>query len=187
MAKRNGEFSKWVVDQLNTSLPEESRIVELGPGPGVGLEEILKRFPQARVWGVDPSAEMLSQSRKRNSATVATGRLSLIQATVASLSEIAPVDVIVANHVLYFWHEPESELAQIHGFLRPGGLLALGYQLKQNMPPMAQKNFPRLGHLLYESEADVDRLFRAAGFTAVSNLIKGEPDAPEGRLALGTA
>jgi hypothetical protein len=52
---------------------------------------------------------------------------------------------------------------------------------------MAQKNFPRLGHLLYESEADVDRLFRAAGFTAVSNLIKGEPDAPEGRLALGTA
>jgi trans-aconitate methyltransferase len=187
MAKRNGEFSRWVVDQLRTSVPEESRIVELGPGPGVGLEEIVKRFPQARVWGIDPSAEMLSQSRKRNSATVATGRLSLIQGNAASLSEIAPVDVIVANHVLYFWHEPADELAQIHSFLLPGGLLALGYQLKQNMPSMAQKNFPRLGHLLYESEAEVDSLFRAAKFTSVSHLIKGEAAAPEGRLALGTA
>jgi hypothetical protein len=79
------------------------------------------------------------------------------------------------------------ELAQIHGFLQPGGVLALGYQLKQNMPGMAQKNFPRLGHLLYESEAEVDRLFQATNFTSVRHLIKGAVEAPEGGLALGTA
>jgi len=33
---------------------------------------------------------------------VNSGRLSLRQGTVTTLAELAPVDAIVANHVLYF-------------------------------------------------------------------------------------
>lgn len=69
MARRNGDFSRWVVGEVGKQCAgEEMRIVELGPGPGVGLQEILRVFPRAQVWGVDLSGEMLSQSRKRNLA-----------------------------------------------------------------------------------------------------------------------
>lgn len=188
MARMNGEFSWWVVQQVQNSHDGEAgRIAELGPGPGIGLEAMLRQFPQARVWGIDPSPVMLSQAKKRNLAAVKAGRLTLIKGSASALSEIAPADIVMANHVLYFWHEPTAEMAQIRHCLREGGLLALGYQLRHNMPPMAQKRFPQDGHLLYDSEDDVDKLAHAAGFSAVSHLVKGPTEAPHGRLILAVA
>ena len=188
MARSNGEFSRWVVQELShQQLNAGGRIVELGPGPGVGLEEALQRFPRARVWGVDISPEMISQSRNRNQALIDSGRLTLILGSVERLAEIAPIDVVFGNHVLYFWHDPALVLQQIHGFLRPGGVLALGYQLKRNMPPMAQKYFPLDGHRLYEADDQMDALLRAAGFATIDHRIKGSPETPEGRVAIATA
>jgi SAM-dependent methyltransferase len=188
MARANAGFSRWVIGQLAEHYHGSTgRIAELGPGPGIGLEAALHQYPQARVWGIDPSPEMLSQSRKRNIGEIQAGRLTLTEGGTASLAAIAPVDVVVANHVLYFWHQPAHELAAIHAALRPGGLLALGYQLKQNMPRMAQKHFPPQGHLLYSSDEQVARLLEAAGFAAITHHVKGPPGAPHGRVALATS
>jgi hypothetical protein len=52
------------------------------------------------------------------------------------------------------------------------------------MPPMSQKQFPRQGFRLYDSEEEVDSLLRSAGFARVVQSVKGSPDRPEGRLAL---
>lgn len=188
MARGNGSFNLWLVAQTR-QLPghEPLRIVELGPGPGIALAEILRAFPKALVWGVDPSPEMLSQSRKRNRAEAGSGRLTLIQGDIASLGELAPIDLVLATHVLYFWHQPTDELSKLHGILRPGGLLALGYQLRPHMPSMAQKTFPEEGHLLYDRDDQVASLLHAAGFKDVSFKVNGETDAPAGRMALATA
>lgn len=188
LARGNGDFNRWMVQQVNGKVDGEvGRIAELGPGPGVGLEALLRQFPQARVWGIDLSPVMLAQARKRNLAEVEAGRLTLIQGSVSALADIAPADVVMANHVLYFWHEPAAELTQIHRYLRPGGLLALGYQLRQNIPPLARKRFPEDGHLLYGSDDEVGELARGAGFTAVSYLVKGAPEKPAGRVAVAVA
>jgi trans-aconitate methyltransferase len=188
MARFNGDFNRWVVEELGKECKDQpARIVELGPGPGVGLEAALRVFPQARVWGVDPSREMLSQSRKRNLGDAESGRLTLLEGSVESLADLVPIDIVMANHVIYFWHQLPAELAQLHGFLRPGGLLALGYQLRNNMPKAAQTNFPKLGHVLYDSDDALIRSLREAGFTSVSVLTKGSVDAPEGRLSIATA
>ena len=188
MVRFNGDFNRWAVEELRKRCKDEpARIVELGPGPGVGLEAALRAFPKARVWGVDPSPEMLSQSRKRNRVEAESGRLTLVEGNVGSLAELAPIDIVMANHVIYFWHRLSDELAQLHGFVRPGGLLALGYQLRQNMPAAARTNFPKLGHVLYDSDEAVERSLRAAGFTSVSVLVKGSVDAPEGRVVIATA
>ena len=188
MARSNADFSRWVVHELSEQQKsEDGRIVEIGSGPGVGLEEALKQFPRSRLWGVDLSPEMASQARSRNRMSVSAGRLSLTVGGVARLAEIAPIDLVFANHVLYFWHEPEAELRQIRAFLRPGGLLALGYQLKQNMPVMAQKYFPLDGHLLYETNDQIDGVLRGAGFSSISHRVKGPVAAPEGQLAIAIA
>ncbi|MFL6108888.1 MAG: class I SAM-dependent methyltransferase [Marmoricola sp.] len=187
MAKGNAALSRWVVDQVVAHQGTAAeRIAELGPGPGVGLELLLERFPDAHVWGIDISTVMLAQSRKRNRAALDAGRLTLLEGGVASVSACAPADVVMANHVLYFWPDPVAELTELRSSLRPGGLLALGYQLRQNMPAMAQKRFPAAGHRLYETEADVTGVAVAAGFSAVAHKVKGPADAPEGRVLLAT-
>jgi trans-aconitate methyltransferase len=188
MARGNAGLSRWVVDEAATHLGEVvMRVAELGPGPGVGLEALLARFPEAQVWGVDLSSLMLSQSGKRNRSAVAAGRLTLLEGGVSALSATEPADIVMANHVLYFWQDPEAELARIRGFLRPGGLLALGYQLRQDMPAMAQRRFPPAGHRLYDAASDVTRLAVAAGFGSVTQIVKGPADAPEGRVMVATA
>lgn len=183
MAKSNATFSVWVVGEIRTVYPTEpARIVELGSGPGVGLQETLRQFPSAQVWGVDPSREMLSQARKRNASAIRASRLGLVHGDSSSLESLGPVDMIFANHVLYFWREPVSELQRLRRALGPGGIAALGYQLRENMPSMAQTQFPRLGHTVYETEGDVEALFRAAGFGSVDHRLKGSSERPEGRL-----
>jgi SAM-dependent methyltransferase len=182
MARANADFSRWVIQQVAGYCGGSiGRIAELGPGPGTGLAAALLQFPQAQVWGIDPSAVMLSQSRKRNLTEVQGGRLILTEGDTASLAAIAPLDVVLANHVLYFWHQPADELAAIHTALRSGGVLALGYRLRQNMPAMHQKHFPRQGHLLYDSDEQVTGLLTAAGFATISYQVKGH-----GRVALAT-
>jgi trans-aconitate methyltransferase len=188
MARGNAELSRWVVEQAAAAHGGAvGRVAELGPGPGVGLEALLARFPDAQVWGVDISSVMLAQSRKRNRSAVATGRLTLLEGGVSALSASAPTDIVMANHVVYFWRDPAAEMSQIRSFLPPGGLLALGYQLRQNMPAMAQRRFPAAGHRLYESEADLTQLAVAAGFGSVTHVVKGSTEAPEGRVLLAVA
>jgi trans-aconitate methyltransferase len=188
MAKGNAALSRWVIDQAAVHLGGTAeRIAELGPGPGVGLETLLETFPDAHVWGIDISSVMLSQSRKRNRTALEAGRLTLLEGGVETLSACAPADVVMANHVLYFWRDPVAELAAIRSSLRVGGLLALGYQLRENMPTMAQKRFPVAGHRLYESEQDVTSVAVEAGFSDVVHQVKGHADAPEGRVMLVTA
>jgi ubiquinone/menaquinone biosynthesis C-methylase UbiE len=185
MARGNGSFNRWVVQEIAARLPDGvERAVELGPGPGVGLEGLLAKFPTALVWGIDLSPEMLSQSRGRNSEQSSAGRLILIEGGVESLQALAPIDLVMATHVLYFWHEPAEAVAQIYRALGSGGAFALGYQLRLNMPPISQKNFPKEGHVLYDSDGAVSTLLTRAGFKDVGFVVMGPSEAPEGRLAL---
>jgi len=188
MARGNADFNRWFVHEISSlSSNDVRRIVELGPGPGIGLQETLRAFPEARVWGVDPSPEMLAQARKRNVEHIRSGRLTLLEGDVASLEGLAPLDIVLAAHVLYFWHRPDAELSRLRSAVRPGGMLALGYQLRPNMPPMAQRNFPKEGHLLYDSDTQLTELLEGAGFQDVRFLVMGPSEAPHGRLALGRA
>jgi len=188
MARGNADLSRWVVHQA-AARPGDGmhRVAELGPGPGVGLQALLQQFPDAQVWGVDVSPVMLSQSRKRNRAAVSSGRLVLLEGDVSALGAAAPADLVMANHVLYFWPDPVAELTRIRNCLRPGGLLALGYQLRQDMPAMAQRRFPPAGHRLYGSDEEVTALATNAGYASVAQHVKGPDDAPEGRVMLATA
>jgi SAM-dependent methyltransferase len=127
---------------------------------------------------------MLGQSRGRNRAEVRSGRLVLIQGDVTALGDLAPLDLVYATHVLYFWHQPDEELRQIHRALRPGGRLGLGYQLRHLMPGVARKTFPTFGHRLYDDDDEVARLLTAAGFQKVDIALWGPPESPHGRLAL---
>jgi SAM-dependent methyltransferase len=188
MARGNAGFNTWVVAALREGLDPSmvTRVIELGPGPGVGLACLLDAFPHAQVWGVDQSSTMLGQARRRNKAAVRAGRLQLVQGDASAAQTLAPLDLIVAVHVLYFLRDPVQQLTRLREALAPSGMLALGFQLRQNMPKPAQEQFPRAGHRLYDSDDEVRLVLTGAGFTNVDIAVKGPADAPHGRLALAS-
>jgi trans-aconitate methyltransferase len=186
MVRGNGAFNTWVVESLRERLHPEAvtNVVELGPGPGVGLACLLDAFPRAQVWGVDQSPTMLGQAGRRNAPAVRAGRLRLVQGGASAVQAFAPLDLVVAVHVVYFWPDPVQQLAQLRAALAPDGALALGYQLRQHMPPVAQQQFPRVGHRVYGADDDIRHMVSEAGFADVDITVKGAADAPHGRLAV---
>jgi trans-aconitate methyltransferase len=174
MARGNDCLNEWVVDRLaERSTPPVRRVAEIGSGPGVGLTHLLAAFPTAQVWGIDQSAVMLRQARRRNASDSRTGRLTLVRGDTTAVGGIAPVDLIVAVQVLYFWPDPLTELRRLGNALTDGGMLSLGYQLHNTMPPTLQKAFPAAGYRLCTADADVTTLLREAGFKRVDVLARG--------------
>ncbi len=190
MVRGNATFNRWLIETVaDRTGAELARIAELGCGPGVGLEKLLLVFPAAQVWGIDRSPVMIVQSRRRNAREIEGGRLHLIQGDVSALDELAPLDHVVAIHLLYFWHQPGVELARVRAALRPGASVAMGYRLRKDMPRVAQRQFPAEGHRLYDSDQQVIALLHEAGFADVEITTQEATSGQgsSGRLAIGAA
>ena len=185
MSRSNAAFNRWVVSVVAQEAPGARRVLELGSGPGVGLSALLDRFPDARITGADPSAAMHAQALRRHRRAVTAGRLDLVRGDLGAAADLAPFDVVMAVHVLYFWSDPVGQLVEVRGALAPGGLIALGYRLRPDMPAAAQRDFPATGHRLYETDDDVLAVFVAAGFAPADVRVVTETGGPGGRVALG--
>jgi SAM-dependent methyltransferase len=188
MARNNADFNRAVVQQAATSTSIEVQVVaELGFGPGVGLSALLESFPDARVVGADPSPVAVSHATRRNRSAIGSGRLELVEGDAAALRQFAPLDLVIAVHVLYFWHDAQVTMRQVKNLLRPGGRLAVGYQLMTHMPPAAQRDFPAEGHVLYASDRDVQEAIVAGGLVPGEPVVFGPPEQPVGRVLIATA
>jgi ubiquinone/menaquinone biosynthesis C-methylase UbiE len=124
----NRKRNRWVVSLLDVRPTD--RVLEIGFGPGIAVAELARRADRGRVHGVDHSAVMVRQARRRNRAAVRAGRVHLVRASVDELPAFdgGPFDVIVAVNTVGFWPRPVDQLARLRGLLRPGGRIALASQ-----------------------------------------------------------
>jgi trans-aconitate 2-methyltransferase len=99
-------------------LESAETIFDLGCGPGNSVELLLRRFPRARVVGVDTSEAMLAHARRR-----VPGAEFLLQ-DIESWTPQQPVDLIFANAALHFIPHHETLIPRLASFLKPGGRFA---------------------------------------------------------------
>ncbi|SFE10737.1 trans-aconitate 2-methyltransferase [Blastococcus tunisiensis] len=94
-------------------------VVDLGCGEGRLTTELARRWPAARVTGVDSSPEMLA------AAAADPGPVEFVLGDVRDWAPPGPVDVLVSNAVLHWVPGHEALLPRWAGWLRPGGWLAV--------------------------------------------------------------
>lgn len=100
-------------------LPEAEVVVDVGCGPGNSTELLARRFPDARLVGIDTSAAMLEAARRR------LPDAAFIEADAATWRPDRPVDLLFANASLQWVGDHATLLPRLLGLLRPGGVLAL--------------------------------------------------------------
>lgn len=99
---------------------DPSLVVDLGSGPGTLTATLAERWPEARIVGVDSSAEMVRAAKER----ALPARLEFVEADIRSYAPDAPIDVLVSNAALHWVPEHLELLPRLAGWLAPGGWLA---------------------------------------------------------------
>lgn len=117
-----------IVDAL--PLTGQSRVLEIGCGPGAMAREIALRAPQGHVLAIDRSAKAIAQAKAGSADLLASGRLRLRQVAVEKLELLedeTPFDFAVAVRVgALDGRHPELEtqaLKCIARALKPNGRL----------------------------------------------------------------
>lgn len=129
-----------------------SRILEVGCGTGKNLAHLGRLFPQAHLWGLDLSADMLRVARKKLKGQAK--RLTLIQATYdRPMAEEPYFDLVVFSYALSMFNPGwEQALAAASRDLAPGGAIAVVDFHDSNSPIfkhwMALNHVRLDGHLL---------------------------------------
>lgn len=154
----------WVLELLEIH-PSDS-VLEVGSGPGVGLQLAAVRAYQGQVAGIDQSETMLEMARRRNRALIEAGQIELQLGSADKLPFAdTTFDKAMTMNSLHLWPDPVAGLREIKRALRPGGPIAVAFT-----------------RFSYTSADKFERQLLDAGFTDVS-VHSGEP----GTCALGRA
>jgi S-adenosylmethionine-diacylgycerolhomoserine-N-methlytransferase len=102
-----------------------ARILEVGCGTGKNLVQLGRQFPEARLWGLDLSGDMLAVARKK--LQILAPRLTLIQAAYDHPVEEKPFfDLVVFSYALSMFNPGwEQALSAASRDLAPGGAIAV--------------------------------------------------------------
>ena len=124
MARGNRKAIEWTVSQLD--IGERDNVLEVGFGPGVGIECAARRATSGHVHGVDRSPTMVDVARRRNAAAVLEGRVDLREADAMHLPYASlTFDKVFSVHCIYFWSDPVQTLEELRRVLAPGGRIAI--------------------------------------------------------------
>jgi trans-aconitate 2-methyltransferase len=93
---------------------------DLGCGTGELTRFLLKKWPEARIWGVDSSAEMLEKARNAEPDP----RLVFVQGDLQHWRSPQPLDCIFSNAAFHWVSDHAKLLQHLAAQLSPGGVLA---------------------------------------------------------------
>jgi len=111
-------------------------MVDMGCGPGNSTEKLAGRFPEAEVWGVDNSPEMIERARRDYT------KLRFELGDARDWKSHRPCDVILSNAAFQWAPEHETLLPRLVGQLRTGGALAV--QMPRNFQSPTHQILRRL-------------------------------------------
>ncbi len=159
MTMSTRELNNWTIDLLN--IQPTDRVLELGFGPGLGIQRVAEIATQGFVAGVDFSELMVRKARKRNATTIAAGRVDLNHGDVSSLTyDDQTFDKVIAVQLIYFCQPPQVFLKESRRVLKPGGKIAVSF-----VEDVAKYKFAKTGVFASYTAQDALELLGEANFT----------------------
>jgi ubiquinone/menaquinone biosynthesis C-methylase UbiE len=126
MARMNRNIAVRAIELLHVQAHD--RVLEIGFGPGVGVELLASLVLSGRVDGVDYSEEMVRQATFRNAAAIDANRVGLRQGSVEDLLfENGTFDKVLAINSMQVWPNAVTGLREIQRVMKRGGRVALAF------------------------------------------------------------
>jgi trans-aconitate 2-methyltransferase len=102
------------------ALDAPKAIIDLGCGPGNSTAAIARRFPEARITGLDSSPSMLAKAKKDYP------QWTWLERDMAAWAEVPPgtYDLVFSNAALHWLPDHATSLPKVFAAVAPGGALA---------------------------------------------------------------
>ena len=127
MAEANAAINSWTVSLLQVKANE--KVLEIGFGPGVAIQELVEHTPAQLIAGIDHSEVMLAQASMRNVSAIQDGRVILELGSVSSLPyQDAYFDKVFTVNSFHFWSEPSTDLGEVRRVMKPNGQIIITTQ-----------------------------------------------------------
>ena len=146
-------------------------VLEVGPGNGAHVPDLLLSAPDIRYTGVDLSHAMVEAACSGNASTVQSGQTVFVQGSSECLPFAAGTfDHVLCINTLYFWQPPQAHLRNLHGMLKHGGNICLAFGDRSFMDKLP---FTPHGFLLYDRQ-QAEALLRETGFIPMDAHVHDE-------------
>jgi malonyl-CoA O-methyltransferase len=130
------EVSRRLLERTAFSRREPLQILDLGCATGEGSAQLKRTFKKARIVGLDASAAMLRQLRRRSSL------LRPLRAVCGDLAALPlasrSVDLVFSNLAGYWCADPMAMFNEVRRVLRPDGMLLISTLGPGTMPELRQ-------------------------------------------------
>jgi len=126
MARLNRDAAAQVIELLDLT-PGDS-VLEIGFGPGIGIELLAQRMSVRFAAGIDPSREMLAQATARNAAAIAAGWVELRQGSADQIPFASGTfDRVMSINSVQAWPDAIAGMREVRRVLKADGQVVLGF------------------------------------------------------------
>ncbi len=112
-----------IVDFVKARKP--MRLLDVGCGPGDVLLQLAGEIPDASLWGIDPSAQMVKIAEKRVAKLGFSGRVTVAEGSSREFDLPGSFDMIISSFSFHHWSEKRQSLEYLLQRLTNNGTLAI--------------------------------------------------------------
>jgi ubiquinone/menaquinone biosynthesis C-methylase UbiE len=164
MIKNNQKNYDRLISDL--ALTPQDKLLEIGYGPGIGLQIIAERCSTCTIYGIDFSKLMYKRASKYNKQYIDGGRMELKHGDFLTMPvSQADYDKIFCLNVVYFWNELNTPFKKVFSLLKNGGSFHI-YMADKNT--LIRLKAPDSVFNKYSIE-QVEEALREAGFRSVEH------------------
>ena len=164
MVKGNKSNYEKVIGDLD--LQPGDKLLEIGYGPGTGINLIAQRCPTCIIHGIDFSPLMYKRANKYNKAYIDKGIMVLQNGDFLKMAVADhDYDKVFCLNVVYFWNELRQPFGIVYSLLKKGGSFYI-YMADKNA--LIKKRAPDSVFNKYSIEEVVEAL-KSSGFENVEH------------------
>ncbi len=126
-----GNRQNYITLIKNFGIKDNDKILEIGYGPGVGINMILGKYNNCTLYGVDFSELMFKKASNYNLQFINDNRVKLFFGDFIETDiKVKGFDKIYFTNVVYFWDDIIKPFEKIYSLLREEGILSF-YMIKK--------------------------------------------------------
>lgn len=163
MNEHHAPVTTWTLELM---MPQPTDVIlDIGCGGGRALKRVSSLVKKGKLYGVDYSETSVRCTTEENAADVASGKLTVVQASVSNLPfENNMFDKVYSIESYFFWPDLENDVREILRVLRPGGKVFIAANVQtEDLSEEEQAEIETLNMHVFSSEA-FEKLMKDAGY-----------------------